>query len=917
MAESAAGALLQSFDLLLRKMNQLLKGLGTEVMVIKDELEIIKAYLRETETKEKSETERARVRQLGDIACDIEDVLEDFMLHFGQCQGRGTISFLHRSAVCIRNPVTFLRMVNHVQRIRTRLSSTLARSSMYPSMSMINEVTGSDGARNRSHDRHVDPLFIKEDELIGIDEPREELIGLLVQGELQRKVISVVGMGGLGKTTLVKKVYDHERVTGWFKCHAWISVTQSFTIEDLLRSIIEQIFKERNEKLPEGIDRTTPIILIEILGSYLLDKRYVVVLDDVWCINEWNYFRYALPNNNCGSRILVTTRIGDVASTFQESSGHIYYLQPLSAEKAWSLFCKKTFRSIKACPQELEEPSVKIVEVCKGLPLAIVTICGILSRKEKNFVVWSKFYDNLRTELAENPEFERVKRLLLLSYNDLPYSHKSCFLYFSIFPKDYQIRRITLIRLWIAEGFIESGTGKTLEDVAEDYLNDLIDRNMVEVAEYYDYGRIRSCRVHGLIREILVLKSEEENFCTSVIRRNVESQVRLRRLSTHQISEDALNNVKFSHLRALFMIGQKAFTISSMHILFSGFRLLRILDLEGAPIESFPLKFKNLLHLRYLSLRNTRMRKLSKSVGELKKLETLDLKGTYISDLPKNILQLRHLRHLVAYHYYTGLHSAFYYASGVKVPQGIGSLKELQKLSYLDASQGVEIVSELGNLTQLRRLGIAKLRTQDGQHLCASIEKLTNLHSFSVTSTGMDDLLELQTLEATPPLLQRLYLRGPLDSLPKWIGTLQNLVRMRLRWSGLKEGSLHVLQTLPNLAELTLIHAYDGTRLCCEGGGFQKLKILDLEKLNNLNYVILSGAMPNLRKMYIRSCVRLMTVPQDIELLWNLKELHLFDMPEEFVQMIRRGGGIDRSKVQHIPIIRCYDNQRRVYEDLS
>ena len=141
------------------------------------------------------------------------------------------------------------------------------------------------------------------------------------------------------------------------------------------------------------------------------------------------------------------------------------------------------------------------------------------------------------------------------------------------------------------------------------------------------------------------------------------------------------------------MIGQKAF-ISSMHILFSGFRLLRILDLKGAPIESFPLKFKNLLHLRYLSLRNTRMRKLSKSVGGLQKLETLGLKGTYISDLPKNILQLRHLCHLVAYdHCYTGILSAFCYASGVKVPQGIGSLKELQKLSYLDASQEVEIVN--------------------------------------------------------------------------------------------------------------------------------------------------------------------------------------------------------------------------------
>nr|XP_010928130.2 disease resistance protein RPM1-like [Elaeis guineensis] len=468
----------------------------------------------------------------------------------------------------------------------------------------------------------------------------------------------------------------------------------------------------------------------------------------------------------------------------------------------------------------------------------------------------------------------------------------------------------------MAEGFVESEKGETMEKVAVDYLNDLIDRNMVQVAEHYDYGRVRSCRVHDLIHEIILLKSKEENFSTSLFRQKTHMHGRIRRLSIHNTGKDVLQNTSLSHLRALFMIGANALSASSMRNLFYSFRLLKVLDLEGAPIERIQIEFGKLLHLRYLSLRNTRINKLSKSLGKLKNLETLDLKGTYVSELPTKILKLQSLRHLLAYHYYTGRHPPFYHTNGVKVPQGIGRLRDLQKLTYIEANQDSGIVRELGYLTQLRRLGIVKLRTEDGVNLCASIERMNNLRSISVTSIGMDEFLDLQYLKSPPSDLQRLYLRGPLQTLPDWISTLQNLVRMRLRWSKLKEDSLGVLQALPNLVELTLIRAYDGVKLCCQKGGFQKLKILDLEQLDNLNYVILDGAMPNLQKMYIRHCVQLKVVPLGIEQLINLKELHLFDMPEAFVQRLRRQGGADRLKAKHIPIVRSYDHEDQVYEEL-
>ncbi|KAJ6800073.1 disease resistance protein RPM1-like [Iris pallida] len=724
-------------------------------------------------------------------------------------------------------------------------------------INVIDEGTSSNAVRDRLHNRHVASLFIEEAELVGIDQPREDLIKLLVTAEDKLKVISVVGMGGLGKTTLVRKVYDNEKVKGWFNCHAWITVTQSFTYEVILRSVLTQFYGVRNEPLPERIDTMEGIQLMETLRVFLQDKRYVVVLDDMWHINAWECLKYAFPNNGYGSRILITTRNLDVGISSQETSGCVYNHKPLPPAEAWSLFSKKAFRNIPGgvCPPELKALSENIVKICEGLPLAIVTIGGLLSKKG-TFLEWKRLHDGLlHSMLANNPNLQPITRILLLSYNDLPHILKSCFLYFSIFPKDHTVKRITLIRLWISEGFIESEKGETPENVAESYLNDLIDRSMVQVAEHYDHGRVRSCRVHDLIHAIARLKSKEENFSTTLVTRNSQVHERIRRLSIHNNDED-LKDISLSHVRALFIFGANSLLFSSIRNQFHRFRLLKVLDLQGAPIEKFPIEFGKLLHLRYLSLRNTKIRKLSKSIGKLQNLEILDLKGTYVSELPKGILKLRKLRHLLAYHYYTGRLPSFYYSNGVKLPEGIGRLKKLQKLTYLAANEDSNIVKELGNLTKLKRLGVMKLRSKDGANLCSSIEKMKSLLSFSVQSIRTDEILDLKSLSSPPPVLQGLSLRGPLQTLPHWISSLNNLVRMRLRWSRLKEGSLGPLQSLPNLVELTLIHAYDGFKLHCQRGGFKKLQILDLEQLMNLKFVIVEGAMPNLRKMYIRGCLQ-------------------------------------------------------------
>ncbi|CAL5416988.1 unnamed protein product [Camellia sinensis] len=253
-----------------------------------------------------------------------------------------------------------------------------------------------------------------------------------------------------------------------------------------------------NNVLPDkGIDS-----LIAKLRGYLYKKRYVIVFDDVWQIDFWGFIRHALPKNSKGSRVIITTRSEQVVAFCKETSGdQVHELGALSEEKAWELFCKKAFQLDFGghCPLELEKISHEIVRKCEGLPLALVAIGGLLSTKNKATSKWQKFYDSMGTELERNPNLKNIRKILLFSYNDLPHHLKSCFSYFGIIPEDYSIQCGRLIRLWIAEGFVEEKMGKTMEEVAEEYLNDLIHRRLVLVSTTKFDGRVRERRVHDVV----------------------------------------------------------------------------------------------------------------------------------------------------------------------------------------------------------------------------------------------------------------------------------------------------------------------------------------------------------------------------------------------------------------------------------
>ncbi|KAL5710723.1 hypothetical protein ACHQM5_021253 [Ranunculus cassubicifolius] len=902
MAEVAVTFLLDKLTSFLDDEISALRGIDKEIEFIKYELESMQAFLKDADEREDNqESVKTWVKQVRDIAYDTEDVLDEFMLMVAQEALRGGFSGLvQKGARFVKHFKAFKRFAKQIHDIRGKIVNISARRDRY----LLAQEPCPIPTNLTVDSLREDALLLKEADLVGIDNPRNELVYLLIDGVHKLGVLSVVGMGGLGKTTLVKKVYDDQRMLDYFQHHAWITVSQTFKVEELLKDMLLQLFVEAMEPLPLGIEGMNTTNLKMILSKFLQYKRYVIIIDDLWFLGAWEALKHALPDSDCGSRIIITTRNYAIATSCIESYGHIYKLRYLQESESWDLFCRKVFRSElnNSCPLELEGISRSILRKCEGLPLAIGAIAGLLLTKGRNVVEWQKVQDSLGAQLQSSDKLKSMMKILLMSYTDLPHHLKSCFLYLSIFPEDYVIERMRIIRLWIAEGFVEEKEGNTVEEVADSYLTELISRNLVQTTKAEIDGSLRSCQVHDILRDLIISKSREMNLA-AIYQKGSRLNDKVRRLCIHSFGENDLEDESFPHLRSLIIFGVNKIPNISIQIV-SSFKLLRVLDLAASPFEVFPSAILNLLLLRYLSLRNTSIRVLPKSIGKLKELETLDLKQTYVTELPDAITGLKKLRHLLVYRYEVESYLPFHSKQGFKALRGIGSLVSLQKLSILEANQGNAVIRELGRLSQLRRLGVIKLRKEDGIDLCSSIENMKNLRSLDVTSIEEEEILDLNSISSLPPLLQRLYMRGRLETLPKWINSLSNLVVLSLRWSRLKDDPLEALQYLPNLMELGLHQAYEGEVLCFRGG-FQRLKVLFFNDLKGLKVVKFEDpSLCHLQALCIQRCALLEHVPSGIEHLVHLKELFFFDMPDEFCRRLLPHDGEDHWKVVDILDVR-------------
>lgn len=908
---------------LLYEESQLLSKIKGDIKDVIAELERMRAFLTEAEATEEGDiNHEVWVKQVRDCAYDSEDIIDDFLINIAY-ESHGKLPdyanpscFAHR----FRTWNETHDIAASLQGIKTKFESISKGNRRYKLTRSTIEIgsTSAQSTNQQGYNPQEGAHFQEAADLVGIDEPKEKLIKMLTAGDSTLEIIPVVGMGGLGKTTLVKQVYDEIKIT--FENHAWITVSQSYKIEDLLMDLIEQLQVENTQRFPDTTGSRMNIILHlkKMVNALLYDDRYLVVLDDVWSIDAWKAIEHAFPKNSYSSRVVLTTRNADVASTTCKPQGHVYNLEPLSETAAWGLFTKKTFFP-NSCPHGLVKVSENILKKCAGLPLAIEAISGVLKDKIGEPDEWDKVNEGLGLGLEDPKKLKSIYKILALSYHDLPNHLKPCFLYMSIFPEDHLIECMRLIRLWMAEGFVQPIQGRTLEEVGERYLTELLNKNLIQIAETASDGRMKTCRIHDLLREIIITKSRDQNLVAVAKENNGSWPETVRRLSVHNNLQNIQQQHNFQRLRSLLMFKvEQPLSKSSIPALFSGgLKMLTVLDLQGTTLKKFPTTICKLFNLRYLSLKETQVKTIPRSISKLQKLETLDLKRTPVSQLPAEIRKLKRLRNLLVYHYanetYTGFHSKY----GFKAPRGIGGLESLQKLCFVEAGKGNEsIVEEVGMLTQLRRLGIIQLNEENAKKMCPSIDKLSNLHALSINSSP-DTVMDLNGITSAPKSLRRLYLNGQLKSLPNWIESLERLVKVFLKTSRLNEDPLKALEQLPNLVHAEFLQVFNGKELCFKAGKFQKLKILGLHELNSLESVTVEKtSMPSLENFVIRSCSSLKEIPSGIEHLSKLIVLDFVHMPQELLMAIHppRREGTHYRKVQHVEKVNSTNMVNGVWE---
>uniref|UniRef100_A0A0E0GEW6 Pib variant protein n=1 Tax=Oryza nivara TaxID=4536 RepID=A0A0E0GEW6_ORYNI len=508
----------------------------------------------------------------------------------------------------------------------------------------------------------------EESQLIGREKEISEITHLILNNDSQQvQVISVWGMGGLGKTTLVSGVYQSPRLSDKFDKYVFVTIMRPFILVELLRSLAEQLHKgssKKEELLENRVSSKKSLASMEdteLTGQLkrLLEKKScLIVLDDFSDTSEWDQIKPTLfPLLEKTSRIIVTTRKENIANHCSGKNGNVHNLKVLKHNDALCLLSEKVFEEATYLDDqnnpELVKEAKQILKKCDGLPLAIVVIGGFLANRPKTPEEWRKLNENINAELEMNPELGMIRTVLEKSYDGLPYHLKSCFLYLSIFPEDQIISRRRLVHRWAAEGYSTAAHGKSAIEIANGYFMELKNRSMILPSQQSAHSRksIDSCKVHDLMRDIAISKSTEENLVFRVeegCSAYIHGAVRHLAISSNWGGDKSEFEgiVDLSRIRSLSLFGYwEPFFVSGK------MRFIRVLDFEGAEgLEYHHLdQIWKLIHLKFLSLRGcSGIDLLPDLLGNLRQLQMLDIRGTYVKALPKTIIKLQKIQYIHA-----------------------------------------------------------------------------------------------------------------------------------------------------------------------------------------------------------------------------------------------------------------------------
>ncbi|WMV52129.1 hypothetical protein MTR67_045514 [Solanum verrucosum] len=677
---------------------------------------------------------------------------------------------------------------------------------------------------------------------------------LTIREDIDLCTIPIAGMGGLGKTTVAKRIFNDEQIEKHFEKRVWLCLPEMSEIKSFLELILESLTKRKVEV--QGRD-----IIAKKLQDELAGRKYLLVLDDLWRVDPtlWDEFVDTLRgiNTSRGNFILVTTRMELVASTVATVLGP-HMLEKLSEDHCWSIFKQRAFVDGKI-PEEIVSMEKRIVEMCQGLPLAASVLGGLLRGKEKH--EWQAILDGNPLVAGENDNGEKsIKKILKLSYDYLPSPQlKKCFAYFAMFPKDFEFEKEQLIQLWMAEGFLHPCQETTvMEDVGHRFFQILLKNSLLQDVELDEHNNITHCKMHDLVHDLAgdILKSKLFD-----PKGNDGEKLSQVRYFGCESPGDQIDKI-YEPERLCTLFWRNNYILEDMLL---SFKLLRVLDLSSSGISELAAKIGNLIYLRYLDLSNTEITALPNSICELYNLQTFRAINCHsLKELPYEMGNMISLRHI----YYTSADERYRHWGGwcirnehFQMPLNMGQLTSLQTLQFFKVGleKGRQI-EELGHLKNLR-----EGREINDEHVLDGLQPHPNLKTLAVVD----------------------YLG---TKFPSWFSeeSLPNLVKLKL--SGSKK-----CKEIPSLGQLKFLRHLELV-------GFHELECIGPAlygvEISNIGSSIIVQVFPSLKELVLEDMRSLIE--------WKGDEVG-----------VRMSPGLEKLRIIDCPLLKCVPNQFKILRQLE